>query len=184
MDWLTFISSVIHYVAWPATLLIIVVLLRKPIRDLIPLLKRLKWKELELEFTEKLVEAKTLAAEVLPPHPKDPPLHKTPTSPPYKSARNAIIESWSIVESAAFNAISKLSPGHVFPLSALDLRDALNRLGILNAKEMELYDSMLGLRNKLVHDADFEIDFASANQYSNIAGGLAERLRSSGVRLG
>jgi len=47
MDTLTFISELIKAVAWPMTAIVLVVLLRKPIIELIPLLRKLKYKELE-----------------------------------------------------------------------------------------------------------------------------------------
>jgi len=58
MDALTFISELIKAVAWPVTAIALVVLLRKPIVELIPLLRRLKYKELELEFAQEVSELK------------------------------------------------------------------------------------------------------------------------------
>ncbi|MEZ2417281.1 hypothetical protein [Luteibacter sp. RCC_6_2] len=61
MDWLTFIVGVLKAVAWPATLLGLTFWLRKPIRDLVPLLRKLKVKEFEVEFAREVVQ---LGAEV------------------------------------------------------------------------------------------------------------------------
>lgn len=50
MDWLTFISQVIGALAWPSAVITIFLGLRKPIRDLLPYIQKLKWKEVEIEF--------------------------------------------------------------------------------------------------------------------------------------
>lgn len=42
MDWLTFAAAIVKAVAWPATALLIVLLLRMPIRELIPRLRTLR----------------------------------------------------------------------------------------------------------------------------------------------
>lgn len=58
MDVLTFISELIKSLAWPVAIIILVILLRKPIVELIPLLRRLKYKDLELEFSQEVTELK------------------------------------------------------------------------------------------------------------------------------
>ncbi len=50
MDWLTFLATIIQAVAWPVTIVAIAYLLRKELRALIPLLTKLKYKDIELEF--------------------------------------------------------------------------------------------------------------------------------------
>lgn len=56
MDWMTFVVGVLKAIAWPATLLLLVFLLRKPIRDLVPLVRKLKVKEFELEFAHAVAQ--------------------------------------------------------------------------------------------------------------------------------
>lgn len=63
MDWLTFVATVAGSVAWPVTALIIVHLVRKPLVELLPTLKSAKYKELELEFGEKLGQLESQAEE-------------------------------------------------------------------------------------------------------------------------
>ncbi|MEH8231393.1 hypothetical protein [Aeromonas veronii] len=63
MDALTFISELIKAAVWPVTAIVLVVLLRKPIVELTPLLRKLKYKELELEL-EFAQEVSELKAEV------------------------------------------------------------------------------------------------------------------------
>src|SRR5260221_11590560 len=57
MDWKTFFANIISSLAWPAAAVAIIVLLRIPVARLVTLLRKLKWKDLELDFAEKLEEA-------------------------------------------------------------------------------------------------------------------------------
>lgn len=54
---LEFIAKIIGSLAWPATVLVIIFFMRKPIRDLLPFLERLKYKDFELSFRRQLQEA-------------------------------------------------------------------------------------------------------------------------------
>ena len=54
MDWLQFLSSVVGSLAWPATVLALVVLLRAPVTRVLLTLTRLKYKDLELDFGREL----------------------------------------------------------------------------------------------------------------------------------
>jgi len=54
---LDFAAKIIGSLAWPATLLVVMIFLRKPIRDLLPFLERLKYKDFELSFRRQLQEA-------------------------------------------------------------------------------------------------------------------------------
>lgn len=57
MDWLTFIASVIGDLAWPATSLAVVFMLRGPITKLLPDLRKLKYEDLEVDFGRGLERA-------------------------------------------------------------------------------------------------------------------------------
>jgi len=54
MDWLTFVTKIIESLAWPVSIVVIVLILKKPISALLPLLRNLKYKDLELSFGEEL----------------------------------------------------------------------------------------------------------------------------------
>ncbi|MGH2397987.1 MAG: hypothetical protein ACRDFW_13640 [bacterium] len=72
MDWLTFIARVIDAAAWPVTVFVILLLLRKPLSGLIPLLQRLKYKDLELEFGRQIQEVRQEVQAELPAAPAPP----------------------------------------------------------------------------------------------------------------
>lgn len=57
-SWLTFWSKIISSLAWPVTILIIFFLLKKPIAELIPHIKKFSAKGFEFEFGQELVRIK------------------------------------------------------------------------------------------------------------------------------
>jgi hypothetical protein len=77
MDALQFTSSLVGSLAWPSVVLAIVVALRKPLSDLLPLLQRLKYKDLELDFGKRVEELRAEVAEELPQQ-AEPPVSPTP----------------------------------------------------------------------------------------------------------
>jgi len=56
MDWMTFVVGVLKAITWPAALLLVTFWLRKPIQNLVPLLRKLKVKEFELEFAQAVAQ--------------------------------------------------------------------------------------------------------------------------------
>lgn len=52
MDWLTFISNATGHLAWPAALVIGLIIFRNQLKKLILSLKRMRYKDLELEMVE------------------------------------------------------------------------------------------------------------------------------------
>ncbi len=61
MDWKTFIAALIDSLTWPLMIFSALLLLRQPLTQLLPNLKKLKYGDLELEFAGKI---RALKAEV------------------------------------------------------------------------------------------------------------------------
>ena len=61
MDPLSFIAEIVKALAWPLTALGIFLVLRRPLMGLIPVVARLKFKDLELDFDRRLAEASAAA---------------------------------------------------------------------------------------------------------------------------
>jgi hypothetical protein len=182
MDWLTFIAAVLKAVAWPLTTVAILVILRRPLLGLIPLLRKLKWKELELEFEKQIVELKTEAAQALP-APPTVSLTKPAASRLAELAeiapRSAIIEAWIDVQHAAARALSKRFPDVKATWSSVYLGDLLAAHGLLDANKLEIYNSLRKLRNQAAHNEDFRIETRHALDYVALAEALAAFLDPS-----
>lgn len=185
MDWLTFFSNTISALAWPATLTILLILVRKQLPQIASSLRRLKYKDIEVEFSE---AAKAIANEI------------STAVPTAESAENiaglekhaiktrleaiaelapraAILESWLQVETAAADVIQKSYPGALtsYP-GPLRLREGLQKVGILNNHQLALFEQLRALRNEAVHVPDAEFTKAAVANYIESAIAIASYL--------
>jgi len=153
----------IQAVAWPVTVLIIVALIRKPLVALIPALQKLKFKELELEFREKLSEDQPKMVALANAREEEKPEEKQLTLHPASyyeeiariSQRAAILEAWIEVEAAASEAfIKRAKPGmrvFVAPREALDF---LASHEVIDSVDLKRAQVLRELRNKAGHETD------------------------------
>jgi len=110
MDFLTFLSNAISALSWPITILVLVFMLKEPISEIISLLRKLKYKELEMEFSEQVSKLKIVASESdmsvnaiteVVQNEELRTLRLVTLSP-----RAAIMEAWIHVESAAMELVN------------------------------------------------------------------------------
>jgi hypothetical protein len=181
MDILTFIAEIIKAVAWPLAVVLIILLLRKPIASLIPLLQRLKYKDLELEFGRRVEEIKAEAASELP-------LPSVAAPPPGVSEdiarlseispRAAVLEAWRRVE----DLIVKLAREHLpeeqvnkfLPHQALRF---LERKQIIDPALGSVLTDLKSLRNEAAHAPQFALSAASAMGYASATALVEQTLR-------
>lgn len=173
MDWVGFIASIVGSLAWPGALVALVLILRTPIRGLLPLLQRLKYKELEIEFGRRVEEVKQELAQELPPGAvqpisdasRDALLRLAEVSP-----RAAVLEAWREVELAALEAARKVGGDKFrerpFTLEAIRI---LERSESLDRNVMGLLRDLRGLRNQAAHAPDFALTKESAIDYAQTA---------------
>ena len=185
MDPFTFIADIVESLAWPGALLVAVVLFRKPLANLVPLLRRLKYKDFEVEFDNELEAAQIEAAEALP----EPTALAADASAPADrfaelarvSPRAAISEAWREVESEARVLVER----HKLDLPerqlkvAVRLGDALNTAGAITKEQVGLFHRLRQLRNEAVHADEFAVDSTRAIEFASIARRLAESFRGS-----
>lgn len=182
MDWLAFLASVVGSLAWPGTLLIVFLLLRKPLRDLLPLLQRLKYKEVELEFSKRVEEVSAEVVQELPA-----PLSQAPPGGDESesvarlaeiSPRAAVLESWRSVEAAALEAAHRLG-GDKFRDKTLTFHAIrfLEQHPSLDRGVIGLLRELRALRNEAAHAPDFALSKASALEYGASCTRVASYLR-------
>ena len=187
MDFLSFLSNIIGSLAWPVILLVCFLLIRKPLVDLVPLIRILKYKEFEIEFGRKLeeLEAQADRADL----PSIPPAAEglkelTPEAGYWEtierlsdvSPRAAIAEAWRRVEWALEDYFIKL--GIERPPSYQGMVRVLRGLGErskLPLAAMSLFQELRVLRNRAVHARDFDFDSQKAIEFAR----LAERVISA-----
>jgi hypothetical protein len=180
LDWLTFASSVIGSIAWPVTLVVILFILREPIIQLLPLLRRLKYKELELQFELQVQEVKAAVDAVLPAPP--PPAIANPeldrlVDTAGTSPRRAILEAWRMLDRAVEDAAIRTgaSPDVTGP-AALRHLDAKGLEHVTVSFILKLRD----LRNEVAHASAFDVDSAPALNYVGTVRSLIQLLAGFG----
>jgi len=180
LDWRTFIAEVLKAIAWPAFLFFTVLVFRKPLLDLIPALRRLRFKEFELEFGRELLEAERWVT-ALPVRPEV--VRGAGTAPERLrhiatvAPTAAILEAWRDLEAAAADAAARRGfsvAGGIWQLFAV-----LQSERILTEAQASAVDSLRRLRNKVAHTDDGGITEEQALRYVEIAASLAATIRGA-----
>jgi len=186
MNWLQFFASIIESVAWPASLLIALWLLRNQINPLLPNIGRLRYKDFEVEFREKIKElsseAKTEPQDDKPPPSGDSEVANILYSLAEVSPRGAILEAWLRLESyavmslAARNRINKDEPPKISPLQLAKLVSTTNAL---TKEDLEIFHKLRELRNKAVLLTETSISQDDVAEYIDWMLYLSRQFRKS-----
>lgn len=192
MDTLTFAAEVIKAVAWPASLLVLAFLLRKPLKELMPLLRRLRYREVEIEFSREIA---VLKAKSLSEQPSglpnggfaSPGLPKGLESKRLEllrmvpfSTRVAVMEAWLEVEMAANEVASSFwsrTPSDIFR-SDPTLGEYLFKCGVIERDDLEAFKRLRHLRNSASHAQEIHLSEGDAMSYVEVAVSLAAKIRS------
>ncbi len=187
MDWLTFIADVVKGIAWPLTVLIAVLIIRKPLIGMIPQLRELRYREFEVKFgelkihadqaglpalgttsdTDSDVEERELRVSVLANAIR--PLART-------SPRLAILETFRQVEVA----LQWLLDQHQLPKAESweELRRYLEQNDLLTWGRLRTLQDLADVRNRLVIEPGFRLTSDQAIEYSEIATRLIAAIQS------
>jgi len=192
MDWKQFLASAIENLAWPVTVAIMFFFVREQVGQLIEKLGKLKYKDLELDFSK--IKQKTAATENIK---NDEKVEKgvAITDPESKQVFNVLEEqifeavessptvsillAWSYVETALSSAVSRtnseLDRASASPLKNIQF---LERGGKLSLQQLELLHEMRTLRNKLAHEVSSKLNIHAeqALDYANTAVEMARFL--------
>ncbi len=174
MDELTFTIELVKSLSWPLTLLIVVMILRKPIIELPSLIKKLKIKDVEIEFDKKVEELKEEALKQLPVIEQDETRlrrNRFLIDLAQVSPRSAILESWIELENTSLKSLKEkeLENVSLSSLSPLQLGDLLIKSDILDENKMNIYHQLRNLRNAAVHATDLKVTPLVAVEYLNMA---------------
>lgn len=174
--------EIIGQLAWPLAMIIIVVILRKPLSQLVQTTRRVKYKDVEVEFSRQLQQLEVEAAEAIPDEARkiesdgernvSIDLHQLADSAP----NTAVTEAWKSVEQAARHVID--ARGHAVDGDAAtpykQIQELLVREKIIDEQSVRVFDKLRILRNKVVHADGFELSSEQAREYVD----LAMKLRS------
>jgi len=204
VDKFTFIAALAQAIVWPAVVLMLMLLLRNPLRDLIPSLRKLKYKEMEIEFSLEIAELKARyqpdlekMRPVASTQVNDPATEPTPRrigKDPFKSystrrdellqmvrfsKRVEIMEAWLEVESAAVEIASSLwllGPSDSLR-SNLNLGQYLVQCRVINQTQLEIFNRLRDLRNRATHAQSLDLSEADASAYVELATDFAASIR-------
>ena len=178
MDTLTFISNMINAFSWPLAVLVIIILIRKPLFQLIPLVRELKYKDLNIKFGEELEELTDQADEAnLPPVrlSEEMIIEFTPEADFWESIekisdispRAAIVEAWRRVEWALHDYFR--NNNIEIPRSYQAKLRILKEQKDLPASFFSIFDKLRLLRNKAVHARDIDLISQNAIEFAQLA---------------
>jgi len=189
MDPLAFVASLVDSLAWPAAVVLLAFVFRHSLTQLIPYLRRLKYKDIELEFDRQLGEVREELgpAEALP---TALPSGESPVryfrSLAEISPRAAILEAWLEFELTANQAVETLGvTAKGRPLSMQGLFKALSAHELISHAEVDALTRLRALRNQVVHGPEPEISPELIGEYAvmvqRIASGIEQRLDERGA---
>jgi hypothetical protein len=192
MGWLQFLASLINSLAWPSTLVTLVVLFRAPVRRALLSLTRLKYKDLELDFRHELkeLEKEAMAIDITPQSPKKIVSKKRGSSELLQEAEQlgknfpepAVAVAWQAVEDEIMQAVMRLaiSPDYPAHNSALKNAELLKAQNAIDQRTFELLNRMRNLRNMAVHGGHGAslITTDEALEFLALARGVVEKVQS------
>jgi hypothetical protein len=182
MDLLTFISTLVGHLAWPIAAVAVLWMFRQSLVQLIPLLRKAKYKDFEVEFGERLQAIEAEAEIILPkPEPRALPQAGGELESLAKlaelSPRGAIVEAFTHVE-AAVNALAEAAGIDPSTRTFTGRVLALGGKGIVTPEYGPLFDRLRALRSVAAHSSAYEPTSEQAHEFIALALRLARALDS------
>lgn len=184
MDWLTFISSLVATLAWPATIIFVLYLFKGEFPKIIAALRRVKYKDFEAEFNDKV---HTVAEEVKSSIPGSSDKSNLELSSiddrsrlmtiAEVSPRAAILESWLLIEVAAVELLTKLGMDINTPDRRNNMMLELKSRNMLSSKQLYILNTLRYLRNKAAHIQDDYFTYDATKSYVDSALSIASYLK-------
>lgn len=170
MNALEFISKIIEAVAWPLSIVILALLLRNPIKSLIPLLSKVKYGDVELEFGKgitKLSEKVNLELFDIKSKDETKALRDRTMSIIKISPKAAVIEVWRAVETVIveISTKNKLDLDRELLKKPIKLAERLLKEKLIDETQYNIIQDMRILRNKVVHYEKEQITAENAIEY-------------------
>jgi hypothetical protein len=183
LDTLTFVSNVISSIVWPLVVAFIIVILRKPLRDLIADLgrrvRRIKYPGGEAEFSDELAELIKAADDAnLPMFFKIKEDERQWGRLPKMSPRSAIIEAWRQVEITMREMARRFEVPERESRSTLNLIRVLGKRQILTPDIIAIIGDLRSVRNIAAHGLEVEITQRDATEYVALAERVIAKLHT------
>ncbi|WPN24099.1 hypothetical protein [Pseudomonas marginalis] len=180
MDWLQFVSSVIGSVAWPIAVITIIALLRAPLGKLVPLIRTLKYKDLQIDVGQELEAVKESVESTA-----DQPERKEKPTPEFQQLakiepRAAVLSAWAPIE-LALRDLGVRHNVYKVGMPIYLLAEELSRAGILNNPTYQALRGLMRIRNEAMHLAPISYD--EAISMGELCEWALERLKARGAKV-
>jgi hypothetical protein len=177
VDWRAFIASLVHSLAWPAAVVVIVLVLRRPLAAALQRgVRRLKAGPIEVEFDEELAEVKQDLAQA-------PELRGTPTPPlPGQgldeelarlvdvSPRAAVMEAFVRIEARLGELVDAAGIEQGKARGGTALARLAHQHGLISSESLRAVEGLSVMRNLAAHSPkDDDIDTGRAREYVAMA---------------
>lgn len=171
-------TEIIELVIWPVTLVIALLILRKPLGGLIELTRRVKYKDLEIEFRDELkaIEQELQGADAPT---GDGSGRKVDLDELAEiSPAVAVMAAWKILEASAKRLIARhgREPDYNVKTPLKLMQTVLVESELIDDKSARSFDKLRQLRNKVTHVDEYPITETDAGEYVELAMRLRRRL--------
>lgn len=167
--------EILNIVIWPLTIIAILVLFKKPILKLLPYLSTLKYKDLELSFSDQLKEVEQDMKSVSGDDQQKVEYHKDALANQPPTA--VVIDHWRKIELAAKEKVSELFSGSKELQLALQRPiEYLQQTGTFIPSTIKNLSSLRSLRNQVIHQPEYAITDELAAKYANLALKMISRI--------
>jgi len=178
MHWMDFTLALVDKLTWPGIIVITLITLQKPLQALLPLAKRVKYKDFELNFSQQLEKISEQASTDIPPLP---PIDKvTLTKNAQFLPNQSILQAWVKVDKGAEQLLLKHLP-HIHIQQEQRYKfigQSLLGHNLITNKQAKLFHELRQLRNKVAHAPDYEVNTVLALQYIELCFALIEALET------
>ncbi len=171
MNWMGFVLDFAELTVWPFTLVMTLLILRKPLNLLLPFAQSIKYKDFELQFCQDLNAVSEQASEALPALQTFKPIELSTEQGLLKNAQflpnHSILEAWSVLEKQSELLLLSKLPNINIPTQTRYKFIGQNLLenNIISAKQAKLFHELRQLRNKVAHAHNYQVNTVLALQY-------------------
>jgi hypothetical protein len=187
MNWLAFIAAVVGSLAWPLTIVTVVLIFRRQLLKVAPWLREVEVGNVKMKFAEQLAKAATVADDIQP-QPNAVQSAELPAAALDRdllvaehAPKALVIESWMTVEQALERAAEHLKTGSVvlrLPPTRRVL-ESLQEQGSITTATAQTIKYLRELRNQAAHTPNFAITTEQALEYTRLARKVVEALGES-----
>ena len=186
MNVLEFLSTIVQALAWPVSVILIVYILKKPFTELVKGVSKLKYQDLEIDFSEKLAlidknisDKNKLHTEKEYIKPEEAEEAEEIETIANISPSSAILMAWRLVENEMKEAIIRLAISVDYSLDNLPYRNLklLMDYNLIDRDTANAINDLRKLRNNAAHATE-NITTNTALRYYNIAKEVIVILRS------